>query len=129
NGVAAFSNSSIVGLSGGTLTGGNLTNLAGATLQGAGVVSNLLINSGNTVATNGELRLAGAYSGAGAYQAVAGASAATLSFVGNGSISSLLNTGSTIRVEGLLTNTSVFANRGSLTVAGGTYASGNFVSN
>ncbi|MGA2222118.1 MAG: hypothetical protein ABSH21_10180, partial [Verrucomicrobiia bacterium] len=74
-------------------------------------------------ATNGELRLLGAVSGAGAYRAVAGASAATLTFAGSGSISALFNTGATVRVEGLLTNTSLFANGGTLTLAGGTYQS------
>ena len=129
NVVRAFTNISVLSLNGGTLTGGNLTNLAAGTLFGSGVVSNLLVNSGIVSATNGELRLTGPVSGAGTYRAVAGASASTLTFVGNGSISSLFNTGSTVRIEGLLTNTSVFANRGSLAMAGGTYQSGNMVSN
>ena len=75
------------------------------------------------IATNGELRLVGAASGAGAYKAAAGASAATLTFAGGGSISALYNTNATIQVASVLTNTSVFVNQGTIVVAGGTYQS------
>ena len=77
-------------------------------------------------ASSGELRLLGAVSGTGAYVASSGA---TLTFAGSGSISTLYNTGATVRVEGLLTNTSFFANRGTLAMANGTYQSGNKVTN
>jgi T5SS/PEP-CTERM-associated repeat protein len=122
-------NSATINLSGGNLFSGNVTNLAGATLRGRGALKSLLVNAGTVTATNGELRLLGAASGAGAYRAVAGASASTLSFVGGGSISALFNTGATIRVEGALTNANTFINAGSLVMAGGTYQSSATVTN
>jgi len=122
----AWANNGTIALGGGNLNGGDVTNQAGATLFEFGSVNADLINAGLVNATNGELRLIGAYAGAGAYRAVTGA---TLTFVGNGSISSLFNTNGTVRVEGLLTNTALFANRGTVTMAGGTYQSGGALSN
>ena len=55
--VPAFTNNSLINLTGGTLAGGTLTNLSGATVVGAGVVSNLLYNAGYLTATNGTLTL------------------------------------------------------------------------
>jgi hypothetical protein len=125
--VRDWTNNGVIAMAGGTLTGGTLTNQSVASLSGWGVVSNSLVNAGGVAASNGELRLLGAASGAGAYRAVG--SSSTLTFAGSGSISALFNTGATVRVEGLLTNTSFFANNGTLTLAGGTYQSGNNVTN
>ena len=127
NVVRDWTNNGVIAMAGGTLTGGTLTNQSVASLSGWGVVSNSLVNAGGVAASNGELRLLGAASGAGAYRAVG--SSSTLTFAGSGSISALFNTGATVRVEGLLTNTSFFANSGTLTLAGGTYHSGNNVTN
>ena len=119
----AWVNAGTVTHKGGTLVGGNITNLAGARMGGTGTITANIVNQGGVSATNGQLRLLGAVSGVGAYQAVAGASASTLSFVGGGSLSALYNTGATIRVEGLLTNASIFVNAGTLALMGGTYYS------
>jgi hypothetical protein len=121
NVLQAWQNSGTVTLLGGTVIGSTLTN--SLLVAGNGTITAALVNNATVTATNGELRLLGAVSGAGAYRAVAGASAATLTFAGSGSISALFNTGATVRVEGLLTNTSLFANGGTLTLAGGTYQS------
>ena len=82
-----------------------------------------VINPGIVNATNGNLNLVGAASGAGAYRAVAGASAATLTFAGGGSISALFNTGATIQVESTLTNNSLFVNQGTIVLNASTYQS------
>ena len=52
----AWINSGTVVLNTGTLAGGNLTN--NATVRGAGTLSNLLVNAGSLVASNGTLTLA-----------------------------------------------------------------------
>ena len=127
NVVSDWTNNGVIAMAGGTLTGGTLTNQSVASLSGRGVVSSSLVNAGGVTASNGELRLLGSVSGAGAYRAVG--SSSTLTFAGSGSISALYNTGSTIRVEGLLTNTGFFANRGTLTMADGTYQSDNKITN
>ena len=119
----AWANAGTVQLGGGVLAGGNLANNSGANVAGFGTVSNQLVNAGIVTATNGNLNLVGAATGAGAYRAVAGTSASTLTFVNGGSISSLFNTGATIQVEGALTNTSLFVNEGTMMLAGGTYQS------
>ncbi len=119
----AWANAGTVQLGGGVLAGGNLANNSGASVVGFGTVSNQLVNAGIVTATNGNLNLVGAATGAGTYRAVAGTSASTLTFVNGGSISSLFNTGATIQVEGALTNTALFVNEGTLMVAGGTYQS------
>src|SRR6266478_4385728 len=71
----AWVNAGGVTNNGGTLIGGNLTNLVGGLVSGTGTIAANLINLGVTTATNGGLRLTGLASGASAYQAVAGASA------------------------------------------------------
>ena len=124
NVLAAWSNSSTVSMLGGSIIGGNLTNLSIATIKGFGAIVSNLINQGIVTATNGELRLLSSFSGAGTYRAVAGSAASTLTFAGTGSVSSLYNTGATIRVEGVLTNAPLFVNSGSLAMAGGRYQSG-----
>ena len=115
----ARANAGTVQLGGGVLAGGNLANNSGANVAGFGTVSNQLVNAGIVTATNGNLNLVGAATGAGVYRAVAGTSASTLTFVNGGSISSLFDTGATIQVEGALTNTALFVNEGTLMVAGG----------
>ncbi|HVM62067.1 MAG TPA: autotransporter-associated beta strand repeat-containing protein [Verrucomicrobiae bacterium] len=125
----AWANSGTVQLGGGVLAGGNLTNNAGGNVAGFGTISNQLVNAGLVTATNGNLNLVGAANGSGVYRAVAGASAATLTFVNGGSINSLFDTNATIVVEGFLTNNGVFANAGTLLVAGGAYQSGANVTN
>ncbi|HXI83200.1 MAG TPA: hypothetical protein VNL17_03820, partial [Verrucomicrobiae bacterium] len=117
----SVSNAATIVMSGGNLFAGAITN-AGS-ISGFGTLSGTTVSSGLLTATNGELRLLGAVSGAGAYRAVAGVGPATLTFAGGGSISSLFNTNATIRLENVLTNTSVFVNQGTLTLAGGTYQS------
>ena len=52
-----WANSGTILLGGGSLAGGNLTNNSGATVMEFGAISNAVINSGNVIATNGELRL------------------------------------------------------------------------
>jgi fibronectin-binding autotransporter adhesin len=118
-----WANSGTILLGGGSLAGGNLTNNSGAVVMQTGAISNAVINSGNVIATNGELRLVGVASGTGAYKAAAGASPATLTFAGGGSISALFNTNATIQVASVLTNNSVFVNQGTIVVASGTYQS------
>ena len=54
-----------VQLGGGVLSGGNLTNNSGANVAGFGTVSNQLVNAGIVTATNGNLNLVGAATGAG----------------------------------------------------------------
>ncbi len=125
----AWANAGTVQLGGGVLSGGNLANNSGANVAGFGTVSNQLVNAGIVTATNGNLNLVGAATGAGAYRAVAGTSGSTLTFVNGGSISSLFNTGATIQVESALTNTSLFVNEGTLMAAGGTYQSAANVTN
>ncbi len=119
----AWVNAGTVQLGGGVLTGGNLANNSGANVAGFGTVSNQLVNAGLVTATNGNLNLVGAATGAGAYRAVAGTSAATLTFVNGGSISSLFNTGATVQVESTLTNNSLFVNQGTIILNAGTYQS------
>jgi len=115
-GTGAITNSGTYVFAGGALAASVITNTG--TAIGSGVDNANMVNSGFVTATNGELRLQGTASGAGIYRAVAGTSAATLTFAGGGSISTLLNTGTTIRVENSsLTNTSSFVNRGTLTLA------------
>jgi len=127
-GTGAITNSGTYVFAGGALAASVITNTG--TAIGSGVDNANMVNSGFVTATNGELRLQGTASGAGIYRAVAGTSAATLTFAGGGSISTLLNTGTTIRVENSsLTNTSSFVNRGTLTLAGGTYQSSAAVTN
>jgi autotransporter-associated beta strand protein len=109
-------NSGTIALAGGTLTANVLTNTG--TVVGYGTLSPSLVNRQLVSATNGQLNLQGYASGAGTYRAEAGA---TLSFNGGGTISSLFNTGGTIRVASLVTNTAVFQNAGTLALAGGTY--------
>ncbi len=121
-------NTGVVVMSGGTLTfqtpgRSTLSNVTAGVIRGLGVITNALLfneGTGRVVATNGQLRLESVAVGPGTYEARAGASAATLTFVDGGSISSLFNTGATIRVESLLTNAgSVFINAGTLAVVGG----------
>ena len=108
-------------LADGFLTGsGIITNTATGQIRGAGAISNTVVNAGGITATNGELRLAYPVRGAGSYAAKNGA---TLTFVNGGSVSSLANAASTLRLEGVLTNTAAFANQGTLALAGGTYYS------
>ncbi|HTS16529.1 MAG TPA: autotransporter-associated beta strand repeat-containing protein [Verrucomicrobiae bacterium] len=125
----AWANSATVQLGGGVLTGGNLTNNSSGNVAGFGTISNQLVNAGMVTATNGNLLLVGAANGSGVYRAVAGTSAATLTFVNGGSINSLFDTNATIVVQGPLTNSSVFVNAGTLMVAGGTYQTGANVTN
>ena len=128
-------NSGTVQLNGGTLsyvsgTRSVLSNVAGGLVSGSGLITNaFLVNNGAVMATNGELALKAIVSGAGDYKAVAGASSSTLTFMDGGSISSLINTGATIRVVGALTNANAFINAGSLVMAGGAYQSSATVTN
>jgi fibronectin-binding autotransporter adhesin len=122
-GSAIISNAGTINLTGGTLKSGNITNLAAGAVLGSGTITGNLINGGSVTATNGNLQLSGAANGAGTYRAVAGASAATLTFAGGGSISALFDTSATVRVQGVLTNASLFVNTGSLAMGGGTYQS------
>ncbi len=125
----AWVNAGTITNNGGRVAGGTVTNLATGVIRGSGTILSSVVNQGGLSATNGELTLLNNVSGSGAYGAVAGASAATLTFAGGGSISALLNTGATIRVTSILTNTTVFANQGTLTLAGGTYHSAADLSN
>ena len=120
---ADWANAGSLQMSGGVFAGGNLTNLAAGTVLGFGSISNDLINGGIVAATNGNLVINGAATSNGVYRAAAGASAATLTFAGGGSISALFNTNATIQVASLLTNTSLFVNQGTIVLAGGTYQS------
>ena len=115
----AWSESTTVALQGGTLAGGNLTNLIGGNLQGWGEVRAALINQGSVTATNSELRL-NTFSGGGSYQAVGGG---TLTFTTSGTVGFLANTNGTVRLgTGVtLTNNTAFNNAGTLALAGGTY--------
>jgi hypothetical protein len=132
-----WTNNGVLNLVGGTLAGATLTNQANGTVVGFGSISNTLVNGGLVTATNGELVLLGLATSNGTYRAVAGASAATLTFAGGGSISALFNTNATVQLKSTLTNTAVFANQGTLVLAGGTYqttanltnAAGKFVIN
>jgi len=110
-------NSGTIALVAGTLDAGAITNTG--TLVGYGILGATVHNSGLVSATNGALRLQNAATGAGTYRAE---SAATLTFNGGGLISSLFNTGGTIRVGGgVLTNNAIFNNAGTLALQGGTY--------
>ncbi|MGA2605518.1 MAG: hypothetical protein ABSG14_14970, partial [Verrucomicrobiia bacterium] len=118
---ALITNFGTINLTGGTLNSGTITNLAAGTVLGFGTIASNLVNGGIVAATNGNLVINGTATSNGAYRAAAGASAATLTFAGGGSISALFNTNATIQVASVLTNTSVFANQGTIVLAGGTY--------
>ena len=121
----AWSESTTVSFQGGSLVGGNLTNLTGGNVQGFGEVRAALINQGSVTATNGNLRL-NTFSGGGSYQTV---TSGTLTFAGVGSLSSLANPNGTVSVEGTLTNNTVFNNAGTLELHGGTYQTTTIVTN
>jgi len=122
-GSAIITNFGTINLTGGTLNSGTITNLAAGAVLGFGTITSNLVNGGIVTATNGNLQINGTASSNGVYRAVAGTSAATLTFAGGGSISALFNTGATIQVASVLTNTGVFANQGTIVLAGGTYQS------
>ena len=124
---SAWSESATVALQGGTLAGGNLTNLAGGNLQGWGAVRAALINLGSVTATNGELQVK-SFSGGGSYQAV---NSGTLAFTTGGSLSFLANPNGTVRIEAgaALTNNTIFNNAGTVELAGGTYQTSTRVTN
>ena len=69
NVLQAWRNSGTVTLLGGTVIGSTLTN--SVLVTGYGAITAALVNNATVTATNGELRLLGAVSGAGAYRAVA----------------------------------------------------------
>ena len=113
-------NAGLVTMAGGTFTANTITNTA--TFSGYGTLSSTIYNAGLIRAnvSNQVLTIAGAVSGGGSYQA---APNATLSFNGGGTLSSLSNSGGTVRVTGgLLVNTSAFDNHnGTLALASGSY--------
>ena len=119
-----MTNAGSVVMAGGIVKAGTLNN--DGTISGYGTLGSAGSTLANTLlvsATNGVLSIAGAATGTGAYRAEAGA---TLSFNAGGQISSLFNTGGTIRIAGgMLTNTSnAFSNNGgTLALVGGGYRS------
>lgn len=123
NGKTVWNNNGTINLQNGYLVGLTLTNLFPRVIAGSGTISNLVFNAGVVAATNGELRLIQPVVGPGVYRALPGGVGGTLTFVNGGSLSALFNTGATVRIQGVLTNTSVFINRGTVTLDGGTYHS------
>ncbi|HXI84385.1 MAG TPA: autotransporter-associated beta strand repeat-containing protein [Verrucomicrobiae bacterium] len=94
-----WQNNGSINMQGGFLVDGTLTNLAGHTVTGFGTISNLLVNSGILIATNGTLNLVAKPSG-------------------NGTIN--------IMSSGTLNVTPDWQNGGMLNLRGGTLAGGNF---
>ena len=118
-------NSGTIALAGGQLKAAALTNTG--TVVGYGILSASLANATIVEATNGMLWLNGRATGAGTYRAAPGA---TLTFNGGGTISSLFNTGGTIRVNGgALTNDTIFNNAGTLAMSGGSYVTSTRLTN
>jgi len=115
NGQTAYGNGNLTIGSGGSLLASNTT---------AAVLGSVFTNSGTVRVAAGSLLISGEVSGGGVYAAVAGGAGSTLTFGGGGSLSTLLNTGATVRVESTLTNGSFFVNNGTLLVGNnGTYRS------
>ena len=120
NGTGWMTNAGQIVLVGGTVAAVPITN-AGL-ISGSGTLAAAVDNRGLVSASgsNQWLTIAGAATGTGTYRAESGA---TLAFNGGGQVSSLFNTGATLRVAGgILTNTSAFRNSGgTLALSGGGY--------
>ena len=122
-GLGWMTNAGQVVLAGGTLDVGLITNATSGSIRGRGTLTHAIANSGLLSATNGTLTIAGVATGTGTYRADAGA---TLTFSSGGQISSLFNTGATIRIAGglLANSSSLFDNAGgTLLLAGAGYRS------
>jgi hypothetical protein len=70
---SAFTNAGVLYLGGGTFTAASLTDAAGATLKGNGVVATTVANGGTIEATGGTLTLQKAVTGTGGFQIDGGA--------------------------------------------------------